>query len=82
MGPNYACLFNLLDTLNTKSGNSLFVPQLHRRYVDDIVVAASCRRGELEALINFYPELQFTSTMSGIHIPFLDITLRISDARI
>jgi len=60
-----------------------FIPQLHKRYIDDIVGAASCRRDELEDFIdfvsNFHPALQFTSTITETELPFLDISLRISE---
>ena len=60
--------------------------ELYRRYIDDIVGGASCRREELEAFVNFVanfnPALQFTSTIFEIKLPFLDISLRISDIRI
>ena len=59
----------LLDTLNTKSGKSI---QLHGRYIDGIVGAASCRREELEAFINFVANEG--SSISEIELPFLDIT--------
>ena len=60
--------------------------QLHKRYVDDIVGAASCQRDELENFIdyvfNIHPALQFTSTITEMELSFLDITLRISEDRI
>ena len=44
------------------------------------------RREELEAYLNFvsnfHPALQFTSTITETELPYLDINLRISDARI
>lgn len=56
------------------STQALFGNYLHRRYIDDIVGAPSCRREELEAFINFvanfHPTLQFTSTTSEIEVPF------------
>jgi len=63
-----------------------FIPQLHKRYVDEIVGAASCWREELEDLIdfvsNFHPAFQFTSTITKTEPPFLDINLSISEDRI
>ena len=59
----------LLDTLSTKSGKSI---QLHRKYIDGIIEAASCRREELEAIINFVANEG--SSISEIELPFLDIT--------
>ena len=86
MGPNYACLFvGYMEEriLYTYTG---FISQLYKRYIDDIVGAASCRREELEDFIThvstFHPALQFTHTISQIQIPFLDITLSISGSTI
>lgn len=67
----------LLDTLSAKSAKSI---QFHRRYIDGIVGAASCRREKLEAFINFVANEG--SSISEIELPFLDITLRISDGKI
>ena len=57
-----------------------------KRYIDDIVGAASCQRDELENFIdfvsNFHPALQFTSTITETELPFLDINLRIAEDRI
>ena len=62
------------------------VPQLHKRYFDDVVGIACCSRIELEDYIafvsNFHPALQFTHTISETELPFLDINLRISVDRI
>ena len=58
------------------------VPQLHRRYISDVVGIACCSRVELEEYIafvsNFHPALQFTHAISETELPFLDINLRIS----
>ena len=58
------------------------VPQLHKRYIDDVVGIACCSRIELEDYIvfvsNFHPALQFTHTISETEQPFLDINLWIS----
>ncbi|KAL9963960.1 hypothetical protein ACROYT_G027524, partial [Oculina patagonica] len=63
-----------------------FVPQLHKRYIDDVVGVACCDRVELEEYIafvsNFHPALQFTHTISETELPFLDIKLRISGDRL
>ena len=86
MRPNYACLF--VDHVEEQIREQYlgFAPQLHKRYIDDIVGAASRTREELEALIefvsNFHPALRYTSTISETELPFLDINLHISDGRI
>ena len=63
-----------------------FIPQLHKRYIDNIVGAASCQRDELENFIdfvfNFRPALQFTSNITETELPFLDSNLLISEDRI
>ena len=82
MGPNYACLF--VGYVEEQIGQQYTgtVPQLHKRYIDDVVGIASCSRVELEDYIafvsNFNPALQFTHTISETELPFLDINLRIS----
>ena len=62
-----------------------FIPPLNKRYIDNIVGIASCRREELEAYLNFisnfHPALQLTSTITETELPFLDINLCLSDAR-
>lgn len=83
IGPNYVCLF--LDffedqMLNQYSG---FIPQLYRRYIDDVVGAAYCAREDpenfVEYISNFHPALQFTNTITKDgDLPFLDIELSIS----
>ena len=86
MGPNYACLFVGYVEQQIREQYPGFIPQLHKRYIDDIVGAASCQRDELENFIdfvsNFHPALQFTSTITETELPFLDINLRISEDRI
>ena len=86
MGPNYACLFVGYVEQQICEQHTGFTPQLHKRYIDDIAGAASCRREELEAFIdfvsNFHPALQFTSTITERELPLLDINLHISDDKI
>ena len=85
--PNYACLFVGFvegQMLNQYSG---FIPQLYRRYIDDVVGAAYCAREGLdnfvEVISNFHPALQFTHTITEDgDLPFLDISLSISEERI
>jgi len=70
MGPNYACLFVGFvedQILNQYSG---FIPQLYRRYIDDVVGAANCAREHLdhfvELISNFHPALQFPHTVPSL----------------
>ena len=68
MGPNYACLFVGYMEERILSTYTGFIPQLYKRYIDDIVGAASCRRDELEGFIThvstFHPTLQERQEMS------------------
>lgn len=83
MGPNYACLFVGYMEEAILSHYTGFIPQLHKRYIDDVVGAACCDRKDLEDFIeyvsNFHPALQYTHTISETSLPFLDINLRISN---
>ena len=85
MGPNYACLFVWYVERITSQYHG-FVPQLHKRYIDDVIGVACCSRVDLENYIrfvsNFHPALQFTHTISDTELSFLDITLRITDDHI
>ena len=86
MDPNYACLF--VGYIEEKIGQQYTgtVPQLHKRYIDDVVGIACCCCVELEEYIAFvsncHPALQFTHKISETELPFLDINLRISGDRI
>ena len=86
MGPNYACLFVGFIEERIRAQYTGFVPQLHKRYIDDVVGAAQCTRPELEQFIdyvcNFHPALQFTFTISELELAFLDIKLAITNNRI
>ena len=75
MGPNYACLF--VGFIEEQIGQQYTgaAPQLHQRYIDDVVGIACCNHVELEDYIafvfNFHPALQFTHTISETELPFL-----------
>lgn len=81
-GLNYACLFVGYVEEQIAQQYTGTVPQLHKRYIDDVVAIVCCSRVELEEYIafdpNFHPALQFTLTISETELPFLDINLRIS----
>ena len=47
MGPHYAYLFVGYVEQQIREQYTGFIPQLHKRYIDDIVGAASCQRDEL-----------------------------------
>ena len=80
--PASTCLFvGFVDDQTTQQYRGL-VPQLHKRYIDDVVGVTYCRRVQLEEYIDFFfkfrPSLQSTNTISDTELPFLDINLRIS----
>ncbi|CAH3174081.1 unnamed protein product, partial [Porites evermanni] len=81
MGPNYACIFVGYVEERIASQHHGFVPQLHKRYIDDVIGVACCSRVDLENYIrfvsNFHPALQFTHTISDTELSFLDITTTI-----
>ena len=79
LGPNYTCLFvgHIEEQIFEQfSGNK---PDLYKRYIDDIVGAASCSKPELNNFItfinNFHPNLKFTWAISKDKLPFLDLYL-------
>ena len=86
LGPNYACLFvghieePIFQQYNGKS------PDLYKRYIDDIVGAASCNKQDLEDFAsfvnNFHPSLKFTWAISDDKLPFLDLYLKPSSNRL
>ena len=86
LGPNYACLFvghieeQIFQQYNGKS------PDLYKRYIDDIVGAASCNKQDLEDFTsfvnNFHPSLKFTWAISDDKLPFLDLYLKPSSNRL
>ena len=51
MGPNYACLFVGYMVGRIFSTYRGLIPQLYKRYIDDIIGTASCRQDELESFI-------------------------------
>ena len=82
MGPSYACLYMGYIEEQIRARYTGFVPQLLKRYIDDVVGCAQCSCHDLELYIdyvsNFHPALQFTSTISELELPFLDIKLSIN----
>ena len=86
MGPNYECLLGGYVEGPIASQYHRCVPQLHKRYIDDIIGIVSCSRVELENYIyfvsNFHPALELTHTIADTELSFLDITLRITDDHI
>ena len=52
MGPNYACLFVGFIEGQIRTRYTGLVPQLHKRYFDDVVGAAQCSRHDLEDYVD------------------------------
>ena len=55
MGPNYACLFVGFIEEQIGQQYTVTVPQLHKRYIDDVVGIACCSRVVLEDYIDLSP---------------------------
>ena len=60
-------------------------PDLYKRYMDDVVGAASCSeehlRQFLEFTSSFHPNLEYTWSVSTDKFPFLDIYIKPRDNR-
>jgi len=84
MGPSCACLYVEEEQIRARCTG--FVPQPHKRYTDDVVGCAYCRRHDLEQYIDylsdFHQALQFTSTISELELPFLDIKLTVNGNKV
>jgi len=83
MGSNYTYLFVGYIGGHICSMYTGFAPQLHNRYINDVVRAAQCSLLELENFINyvsnFYLALQFPSNFSDLEPPSLDIKMKINN---
>ena len=80
MDPNCACMFVGYMEEAILSLYTGFIPQLYKRYINDVVGAACCDRKDLEDFIAYvsvshHPSLQYTHTISETSLPFLDINL-------
>ena len=62
MGPNYACLFVSYMEDAVLSQYTGFIPQLHKRYIDDVLGAACCDRKDLEDLIDYVSDSMLLSS--------------------
>lgn len=79
MGPSYACLFmGYLEEMFFKSYHGP-KPDLFKRFIDDIIGAASISNQQLqsfiESLCNFHPDIDYTYDISEDSLPFLDTTV-------
>ena len=74
----HACLgYVEQNILRSYTGHT---PNLFKRYIDDCVGASSCSRAELDNFITYISNLiflEFTSTVSSVSVPFLDISVSI-----
>ncbi|XP_072428538.1 uncharacterized protein [Chiloscyllium punctatum] len=86
MGPSYACLFVGYVEQSTFRSYTGTTSHLFLRYIDDCIGAASCSHEEVEQFIHFtntfHPDFKFTCTISDSSLPFLDLSISISDDRI
>ena len=71
LGLSYACLYVRYIEEPIRARYTGFIPQLHS------AVATIWRSTSI--MSNFHPVLQFTSTVSELKLPFLNIKLRIND---
>ena len=86
MGPSVACIFmGYLEELFFADYEHS-TPMLYRRYIDDIVGAASCPEEELQCFIdhltNFNSSIKYTYAISNNTVTFLDIQLTIDNNHI
>ena len=86
MGPSVACIFmGYLEELFFADYEHS-TPMLYRRYIDDIVGAASCPEEELQSsidhLTNFNSSIKYTYTISSNTVTFLDLQLTIDNNHI
>ena len=75
MGPDYPSVF--VGSLEEQICQQYtgFIPQLHKRYIDDVVGAASCKREQLDSFIEFvstfHPAIQFTHAQRNGNFRFI-----------
>ena len=64
LGPNYACLFVGYVEERMLSSYTGIIPDLYKRYMDDVAGAASCSEEDLRHFIefasSFHPNLEYT----------------------
>ena len=86
MGHSVACIFMgyFEELFFTDYEHS--TPMLYKRYIDDIVGAASCPEEELKCFIdhvtNINPSIKYTYTISNNTVTFLDLQLTIDNNHI
>ena len=86
MGPSFACLF--VGYLEEKmfAEYSGPVPDLYKRYIDDVFGVSSNTDQELQSFINFvssyHPAIKYTFTISESELSFLDILCKVTDSSI
>ena len=86
MGPSYACLFVGHMEHQMFLQYDGVVPDLYKRYIDDIGGAASCSKPDLERFLQFvcafHPALRYTVTISDSQLSLLDILLTVTGNKI
>ncbi|XP_078362687.1 uncharacterized protein LOC144646860 [Oculina patagonica] len=85
-GPNYACLFMGRIEEQIFEQYPGRTPDVFKRYIDDIMGAASCSKREIEDFAsfvnNFHPNLKFTWSISEEAVSFLDLCIKPSGHRL
>ena len=86
LGPNYACLFVGYVEEKMLRDYTGIKPDLYKRYMDDVVGAASCTEDDLTQFLTFassyHPKLEYTWSISSVKLPFLDMFLIPRDDRV
>ena len=79
MGPSVACIFMGYFEELFLAEHEHSTPMLYKRYIDDIVGAASCHEKELQCFIdhvtNFNSSIKYTYTISNNTVSFHDFQL-------
>ena len=85
-GPEYSCLAVGKLEHDIKEAYDGPIPELFKRYIDDIIGGTSLTREELERFItfvsSFHPAFQFTFEVSEHSVSFLDINAFVEGDRI
>ena len=83
---NYACLFVGFVEEKMLRDYTGIKPDLYKRYMDDVVGAASYTEDDLTQFLifasSYHPKLQYTWSISSVKLPFLDMFLIPCDDRI
>ena len=83
MGPSYSCLFMGWFEHEFLSSYDGVIPDLYKRYIDDIFGSALCTYADLDRFLSclgkFHPAIAMTYDISESDLPVLDIKTRLQD---